>query len=325
MENEYTELIIGYLQNSLTREEADRFYAWVNENTSNKKLFFEVKAIYDAGLPLSSSQKIAESWERLLAKRKKSQSRRFNLWYRIASYAAVALLAVAISSAYFFFIEEEEYVYTKYIGGDGLEADVVELPDGTHVSLGSKTTFHYDKNFGKDKRIVYLEGEAYFDVAKQKDKPFIVKTKEQDIEALGTKFNVMAYPSDSLVITTLLEGSVRLTTMDIPRSTVLEPDQQFVYNRNTRQAYWQNVEARQFTSWTTGYYYFHEQSLVAILDRLGHVYGAEFIITSDDLKKRTFTGTFYRGQNIKDIMEIINLSIPVKYKIDDHRVEITEI
>lgn len=325
MENEYTELIIGYLQNSLTREETDRFYTWVNENTSNKKLFFKVKAIYDAGLPLSSSQKIAESWERLLAKRKKSQSRRFNLWYRIASYAAVALLAVAISSAYFFFIEEEEYVYTKYIGGDGLEADVVELPDGTHVSLGSKTTFHYDKNFGKDKRIVYLEGEAYFDVAKQKDKPFIVKTKEQDIEALGTKFNVMAYPSDSLVITTLLEGSVRLATMNIARQTILEPNQQFVYNRNSRQAYQQDVDARQFTSWTTGYYYFHEQSLVAILDRLGHVYGAEFIITSDDLKKRTFTGTFYRGQSIKDIMEIINLSIPVKYKIDDHRVEITEI
>ena len=66
-------------------------------------------------------------------------------------------------SVFFLFIrDDDKTLYSKYIGGDGLEADVIELPDGTHVSLGSKTTFHYDKNFGKDKRIVYLEGEAYF-------------------------------------------------------------------------------------------------------------------------------------------------------------------
>ncbi|WP_288736397.1 FecR domain-containing protein, partial [uncultured Parabacteroides sp.] len=259
-------------------------------------------------------------------KKKNSQTRRFNLWYQIGSYAAVALIAVAISSVFFLFIRDDDRtLYSKYIGGDGLEADVIELPDGTHVSLGSKTTFHYDKNFGKDKRIVYLEGEAYFEVAKQKNKPFIVKTKEQDIEALGTKFNVMAYPMDSMTITTLLEGSVRLTTMHIAKQTILEPNQQFVYNRNSRLTCRQNVDARQFTSWTTGYYYFHEQSLIAILDRLSHVYGAEFVVTSEVLKKRRFTGTFYRGQSIKDLMEIINLSIPIKYKIDDHRVEITEI
>ena len=182
MENEHTELIIGYLQNTLTQEKTDCFYNWVNESTSNKELFFEIKAMYDAGLPLSTPLEASESWERLLNKKKNSQSCRFNLWYQIGTYAAVALLAVAISSTYFLFSHEEDNgLYSRYIGGDGLEADVVELPDGTHISLGSKTTFHYDKDYGKDKRIVYLEGEAYFDVAKQKDKPFIVKTKEQDI------------------------------------------------------------------------------------------------------------------------------------------------
>ena len=325
MENEHTELIIGYLQNNLTQEEPDCFYTWVNESASNKELFFEIKAMYDAGLPLSTPWETSESWGRLLNKKKNSQSRRFNLWYQISTYAAVALLAVAISSMYFlFFHEEDNSLYSKYIGGDGLEADVVELPDGTHISLGSKTTFHYDKDYGKDKRIVYLEGEAYFDVAKQKDKPFIVKTKEQDIEALGTKFNVMAYPLDSLVITTLLEGSVQLKTMNFPERTIMRPNQQLIYNRNTKQASLFHVDARQFTSWTTGYYYFHEQSLKAILDRLSHVYGMQFTVNSEILNQRTFTGTFYRGQSIKDIMEIVNLSIPIKYKIDDRHVTISE-
>lgn len=325
MENEHTELIIGYLQNNLTQEETDCFYNWVNESASNKELFFEIKAMYDAGLPLSTPWETSESWGRLLNKKKNSQSRRFNLWYQISTYAAVALLAVAISSMYFlFFHEEDNSLYSKYIGGDGLEADVVELPDGTHISLGSKTTFHYDKDYGKDKRIVYLEGEAYFDVAKQKDKPFIVKTKEQDIEALGTKFNVMAYPLDSLVITTLLEGSVQLKTMNFPERTIMRPNQQLIYNRNTKQASLFHVDARQFTSWTTGYYYFYEQSLKAILDRLSHVYGMQFTVNSEILNQRTFTGTFYRGQSIKDIMEIVNLSIPIKYKIDDRHVTISE-
>lgn len=325
MENEHTRLIISYLQGDLSKEETDLFYNWMNENASNKRLFFEIKAMYDAGRSLGKPLDVAESWQRLLNKKEKTRSLRFNLWYKIASYAAVALIAVAVSSVFFLFYNKTEGgLYSKYIGGDGLEADVVELPDGTHVSLGSKTTFHYDKDFGKDKRIVYLEGEAYFDVAKQKDKPFIIKTAEQDIEALGTKFNVMAYPTDSLVITTLLEGSVRLMTLGGGRETILRPDQQFIYNRNRKTASLNYVDARQYTSWTTGYYYFSEQTLDAILDRLSHVYGAEFTVLSKSLNKRTFTGTFYRGESIKDIMEVINLSVPIKYKIDKRHVTISE-
>lgn len=325
MENEHTRLIISYLQGNLSKEETDLFYNWVNESTSNKKLFFEIKAMYDAGSSLDKSLDAGESWQRLLDKREKTRSFRFNLWYKIASYAAVALIAVAVSSVFFLSHNKaDDGLYSKYIGGDGLEADVVELPDGTYVSLGSKTTFHYDKDFGKEKRVVYLEGEAYFDVAKQKDKPFIVKTAEQDIEALGTKFNVMAYPTDSLVITTLLEGSVRLMTLGGGRETILRPDQQFIYNRNRKTASLNYVDARQYTSWTTGYYYFSEQTLDAILDRLSHVYGAEFTVLSKSLNKRTFTGTFYRGESIKDIMEVINLSVPIKYKIDKRHVTISE-
>lgn len=106
-----------------------------------------------------------------------------------------------------------------------------------------------------------LEGEAYFEVAKDKDKPFIVKTKEQSIEALGTKFNVSAYPTDSLLTTTLLEGSVLLTTQNLLHPTVLKPNEQFVYNKRTRSALLQQVDANRFVSWTTGYYYFPNKVL----------------------------------------------------------------
>ena len=289
MENEHSELIIGYLQGRLQGRSLDDFYAWVNESADNKKLFFETKALYEACAPSRGASEIHDSWLRLLDKRKSRQRKRYSLLTRISTYAAVA------------------------------------MPDGTRVSLGTRTSFSYDSRYGKSERIVQLEGEAYFEVAKDKDKPFIVKTKEQSIEALGTKFNVSAYPTDSLLTTTLLEGSVLLTTQNLLHPTVLKPNEQFVYNKRTRSALLQQVDANRFVSWTTGYYYFPEQSLEAILYRLSHVYGVQFTVKSEALKRRTFTGTFYRGQSIKDIMEIIHLSIPVRYKIDDHHVTISEI
>lgn len=325
MENTYTELSIGYLQGRLSEKETDSFYSWVNENDSNRELFFEIKALYDMGRYLNKPLDIEGSWSRLLKKKTHPQSRRHTIWYKIASYAAVAVVAVTISSVFFINSNKSDREYTaRYIGGNGLTADVVELPDGTRVSLGSKTLFHYDKNYGDSKRVVYLEGEAFFDVAKDKKHPFIVKTKEQEVEVLGTKFNVMAYPTDSMIVTTLLEGSVRLTNMNQAKHTILKPDQQLVYNRNTKHASLQQVDAQQFVSWTSGYYYFSEQSLRSILDRLGHVYGTQFTILSEKLNDRTFTGTFYRGQSLKDIMEIINLSIPIKYKINERQVVIFE-
>ena len=274
----------------------------------------------------TKNSEIHDSWLRLLDKRKSRQRKRYSLLTRISTYAAVAMFAAAITSTVFIFSSREyDDRITSYVGGDGLEADVVVLPDGTRVSLGTRTSFSYDSRYGKSERIVQLEGEAYFEVAKDKDKPFIVKTKEQSIEALGTKFNVSAYPTDSLLTTTLLEGSVLLTTQNLLHPMVLKPNEQFVYNKRTRSALLQQVDANRFVSWTTGYYYFPEQSLEAILYRLSHVYGVQFTVKSEALNRRTFTGTFYRGQSIKDIMEIIHLSIPIRYKIDDHHVTISEI
>lgn len=327
MKNENSELIIAYLQRQLEGRDLDDFYAWVNECADNKKLFFEVKALYDTRIPVRDASEIEASWLRLLQKRMALPHRKYSLIYRISTYAATAIFAAAVTSAIFLISSdhEKENLVTRYVGGDGLEADMVVLPDGTRVSIGSKTSFSYDSRYGKSDRVVYLDGEAYFDVAKKKEKPFIVKTKEQSIEALGTKFNVSAYATDSLLTTTLVEGSVLLTTQHLSRPTVLKPDEQFVYNKNTYATSLRKVDANQFVSWTTGYYYFPEQSLEAILYRLGHVYGVRFTVESETLNNRIFTGTFYRGQSIKDIMEIISLSIPIRYEIHNHHVIISVI
>lgn len=323
MNEDYPSLIIKCLQNTLSKEETEIFFLWINSSEANKKLFFEVKAIYDAGISDNRQMNIEKSWQRLLDKKQK-QSRHYGLWKRLASYAAVAVFAICITSIVFIFRkdETETVASTRYIGGDGLEADMVILQDGTRVSLGAKTTFYYEPDYGRSQRNVYLEGEAYFEVENQKDKPFVVHVNGLKVEALGTAFNVMAYPGDSLFTTTLLEGSVQLSIEDISCQTVLKPDQQLVYNRNKQDIQVNQVVAKDYIAWTTGYYYFYEQTLESILHRLSYVYGITFDIRSEKLNNTLFTGTFYRGQSAKDLMEIINLSVPVKYQIEDRHVTI---
>lgn len=326
-ELDLSDLIFRYLQGNLSEAELDSFYAFVNAGEENKKLYFELKAIYDALSAEKKEEDIQASWERLLKKRK-AGTRRFPAGlHPLLRYAAVALLAVGLTSLFFYSASiRETEPDTCYIGGDGLEADIVVLADGTRVSLGSKTTFRYDGDYGKKRRTVCLEGEAYFEVAKDPSRPFVVKTAAQEIRALGTKFNVMAYREDSLVVTTLLEGAVSLTGggKGGNEAVLLRPDEQLVYNRLTGRAHLSKVDASQFTSWTSGYYYFPDQSLESILYRLGYVYGVKFTVESESLNRRTFNGTFYRGQSIEDIMEIIRLSIPIHYTIEDHHVTLRE-
>ena len=325
MESVHSNLIIGFLQGTLSVMEKERFYAWLDADIANKELYFEIKAIYDA----SRSQQmppvnLQESWSRLLTKQR-IRTYRFPLLRKVMPYVAVAMIAVALTSLLFIQAKDKSTVVaTQYIGGDGLEADVVVLPDGSRVSLGTKTNLQYNSDYGKINRLITLDGEAYFEVAQQKNKPFIVEINGQKIEALGTKFNVMAYTNDSLFITTLLQGAVRLFIESHSKYVDLHSDQQLVYNRNTENVDVFQVDAEQFIAWTTGYYYFPEQRLESILYRLSHVLGVEFTVRSNNLNNTVFTGTFYRGQSIKDIMEIINLSIPIHYYIDERHVTISD-
>ena len=107
MENEHLELIIGYLQGRLQGRSLDDFYAWVNESADNKKLFFEMKALYEACAPSRDASEIHDSWLRLLDKRKSRQRKRFTLLMRISTYAAVAMFAAAITSTVFLYSSRE--------------------------------------------------------------------------------------------------------------------------------------------------------------------------------------------------------------------------
>jgi ferric-dicitrate binding protein FerR (iron transport regulator) len=330
MEQNQHRLITGYLNRSLDKGELDKFYEWIHESADNRELYFEAKLIYDACTPLSlSASDLDESWRRLVGKREKLEKQESasgrRLWRRLAPYAAaVVILAVTVSGLFIALPKDDSSQFSlQYIGGNNQKANVLLFPDGTKICVGSDTRIHNEADYGKESRTVHLDGEAYFEVAKQADRPFIVKIKGQEIEVLGTKFNVRAYSSDSVSVTTLLEGSVQLHTEYPQKYTVLEPNQELVYNRRSNTIKVNEVDASLAIMWIDGYYRFFDQKLEIILSKLERRYDVRFAISSERLKNRKFSGTFYYSQDIEDILGIINLSIPIKWRMENKHITIT--
>ena len=193
------------------------------------------------------------------------------------------------------------------------------LSDGTRVVLNSMSKLVYPVSFTGKKREITLEGEAYFEVAKDKLKPFIVTVKGLQIEVLGTSFNIKAYPDDYQSFTTLVEGKVKLNSgFQTTKVSYLEPDQQAVYDLSTEGIIIQKIDAQQVTQWITGKYAFTNQTLDEIMKTLSRWYDFNYKFDNESLKNIRFEGGLNKYESIVPILEIINktgkVSISVKGK-----------
>lgn len=188
------------------------------------------------------------------------------------------------------------------------------LSDGTKVWINSDTKLKYPVNFIGDKRVIYLEGEAYFEVKRNEKKPFIVKTfDELNVEVLGTKFNVDAYKENEIIKTTLLSGKVRVSKGK--QNTILKLDQQAVLNRQSNKIIRKEVDAYRFVAWKDGKFLFEDERLEDIMVRLSRWYGVEVFFMNQEVKDFHFTGDLERYGNISKILSMIEKATNIKFRI----------
>ena len=178
----------------------------------------------------------------------------------------------------------------------------VTLPDGTLVKLNAGTTLSYPTVFAKDKREVTLRGEAYFEVAKKKDQPFIVHTKNQQVQVLGTHFNINAYQTSVLTKTTLLEGKVMVTTLLGSQKVTLLPGDQSVNTGTELTKHPVNVQ--QEMAWVNGKFNFDGKSLRQVMDELSQWYAIDVVYKGDVPDVSFFGGTF-RTSKLSTILKIL--------------------
>lgn len=196
------------------------------------------------------------------------------------------------------------------------------LPDGTKVWLNSDSKLNFPVAFREKERRVTLTGEAYFEVHPMKSTPFIVVTRNQSVEVLGTHFNINAYEDEQVISTTLLEGSVRVSNLLTKDAKMLTPGQQSKLSGNGAIAV-REVNAEEVVAWKNGYFLFDNEDLSAILRTISRWYDVEieFHYTG---KHEKFGGTFSRSSELRDILNNLQELGNVHFRIDKRKIIVTK-
>lgn len=182
----------------------------------------------------------------------------------------------------------------------------VDLPDGTKVWLNSASSLRYPSRFDPEKRIVELEGEAYFEVVHAKAGkrvPFMVKARDQQIEVLGTSFSVSAYSNEPYMSSVLVEGKVKLVTKN-GKSHILKPNEKIKLWLSTELIELDKIEAKDAVSWKDGMFYFDNTDLKEAMRTIGRWYDVEFVL--DSLPEKRINGVLPKNIKLYDLISILS-------------------
>lgn len=198
------------------------------------------------------------------------------------------------------------------------------LSDGSRVWLNSDTRLRYPVSFIGEKREVYLEGEAYFEVS-HSDKPFEVHGGGQCVRVLGTSFNVMAYGDESKVQTTLVSGSVRVVLDQSDKTVLLTPGHQAELDKNSGKITMREVNVENYIGWKDKLFMFDEEDMVTIMNKLARWYDVDIIIETPELKEKVFYGVIRKYENISTILDMLKKTQNIDYLIEGKKIVIKEV
>lgn len=310
MSNDYIYKVIRKFFGGEYSEDTNRaFRAWVadDKNTAEKD---EALRNEWKRLRAKADASTEASFKRLLGRVQTSETRtappyrRLNIWH----YAAVmALLVASVATTYILTrhsLTNPSSMVERYTSYG--QMDSIALPDGSKVMLNSNSFILYPDNFNEGKtRTIYLIGEGNFEVAKNPDKPFIVRCGNLSVTALGTEFNVNAYPENNDIEATLLEGKVKVACGD--NDYILSPGEQIVYNRLSNESRLQTVNMQDVTAWQRGEIVFRSSHINKVLHTLEHRFGVHFQYNENLFNDDAFNFSFRRDASLRQVLDIMKL------------------
>ena len=240
---------------------------------------------------------------------------------------AAAILLFPVLGILFYMLADRQAGFNKFtdLVIDSLEIvtpvgsqTVLQLSDGSEVYLNHGSKLKYPQKFTGKTREVFLSGEGYFKVAHHPELPFVVKTSKLSITALGTAFNVLAYPGENVIETTLVEGKVVVNqTGDQQNGSIVGtmiPGQHVSYNTETGKVHSTQGDIERYVAWKDGRLIFKNESIVTITNRLSRWYNVEFEFKDELAREFTYTATFV-DETLFQILDLMTIATPVSYKV----------
>ncbi|MCK5134941.1 MAG: FecR family protein [Bacteroidales bacterium] len=298
---------------------------WLAKNPDNLKTAEEARDFITHLLPsrrVLPRRFIDNEWNRLcntldIDNKRVNTSGKPRFKIKVWHYAATIALLISIFGAFF---SESIFNQNELITGNEIfvpkgQIRNILLPDNTLVYLNSDTRLSYNTNFGKKNREVFLEGEAYFVVTYNSNKPFIVHTCENEIEVLGTAFNVKAYPDGNIHQISLERGKILISDQN-QETYALNPNQTYLLIRNIKSSKaFKTKNVEEYSSWTQGKIILRNHCLSDIAKDLERSHEVIFDIQNKQILRSRYTGEFSRDDDIRKILGIIRLTSPFDFEI----------
>lgn len=359
MENFDKDILIKFITGTCSEQEKGSVAQWQAQSAQNRKLFDDFVKLWNTS---SEFEKVfrnvdveQEAWRfieqinerekiRELEKFQSLHKRVFPFWIKAA---AILLIVINFGALTFYGLKNMSQKYdgfTEFVVPNGARSRV-KLPDGTDVWLNSGSKLRYRESYNQKEREILLEGEAFFSVAKNKAKPFIVKASGLKIQALGTEFNVKSYAGEGILETTLLSGSVSVAKDQKERQSqiiYLKPSEKLIYVKKTGTLYTsfdnsvqedqatatkvrikrdslfvKPIDPEPFIAWKDNRLVFRNESLAEIVVKMERWFDIKIVIKDKSLLESHFTGTI-ENETFLDVLRILSDTMPIEYTID-HR------
>lgn len=332
-----SELLIKFLNNQCSPEELDEIFQWIGTDALSEDsinlAFSDWKNLNEEKHANVPNEKFGLLLDKIHHQININELVRPNVRQRntiavMASWMtkAAAILLMPVLTFLLYILYDPSFISSKKNNSelDSIEViasagarTIVQLSDGTEVNLNYGSKIKYPRNFIGDTRELRLSGEGFFNVSHDPRHPFIVKTKRVNIKALGTKFNVLTYPGNDKVETTLIEGKVILEQPNengITKSIgSLIPGEHVNYNSTTGEISSTQGNVEKYVAWKDGILFFDNAAISDVAERIGRMYNVE-IIVSDKIKDYTYTVKFV-DESLSQILDLLTKATPVNYKM----------
>ncbi|MGQ8337768.1 FecR family protein [Sunxiuqinia sp. A32] len=315
------EKLIQYINGeNLSEKELVEILDWIEGSEKNQQEYEELKKLWVlSGINEASPVRYRKFFQQ------QSRTKKFILNEAFMKYAAIFILAFFIGGFSIYLTNQtfQSTVAYNEIQVPGGEKSIITLYDGTKVWLNSGTTLKYPSTFEKSERKVFVNGEAFFDVAKNKNQPFVVNANQIDIKVLGTRFNVYAYQDEPEIQVTLEEGAVHTKAISSKKWTNVKPGEQAIYNNNTKQLHKKTVNTELFSSWKENLLRFEDAPFKDVIKKMEHWYGVRITLDSSIDTEEAYTMTI-KTESLREMLNLISKTTQIKYEINENKVLITK-